>query len=85
MTDRMSQSPKLASLYPVTFLHNSAPPSVASVIYAPLTASALADLRMEQESGSTPGAVLFTSSLPDQQAVQRIDSQSFCGRTSDPV
>lgn len=87
MTDRMSQRPKLASLCPVTLLHNPAPPPVASMIYAPLTAAGRLrrSCAWNKSGDSTPGAVLFTSSLPDQRAVQRLNGQSFRGRTSDPV
>lgn len=86
MTDRMSQSPKLASLYPVTLLDNTAPLPVASAIYARLAAGRLRrTCAWNRSSGSTPRAVLFTSSLPDERAVQRLDGQSLRGRTSDPV
>lgn len=86
MTDRMSQSLNLASLYPVTLLDNTAPLPVARAIYAPLAAGRLRrTCAWNKSRGSTPGAVLFTSSLPDQRAVQRLDGQWLCGRTSDPV
>lgn len=85
MADRMSQNPKLASLYPVTPLHNSALPSVAGVICATPACLLRRTCAWNKSIGLTPGAVLFTSSFPDRQAAQKLDNQSFRGRPSDSV